>query len=281
MGIKFDDNTANYLQVTDASVLNLPDSDWAFGIWEFSTGNAGTQFRNFVSSGLSGNSVSSWFWKENSNATYPGVNSGFLINNAGTTILSAATAETLSATTWTTASATGTKPVLHVIQRVGNNIERYWANPQAAATRIWNYAASNWTALDPPELEFGRRADGAANRAYAGTLGHYWQIDGSLSQAEVDALAYGSSIFDLGIMPTVYVPMAANVANPPSLVGGLTITRNGTLADGPEFPVFLDQATYVEYLIAAGSSGVIHALAGQGGLAGLGGLAGRRGGMAG
>lgn len=38
---------------------------------------------------------------------------------------------------------------------------------------------------------------------------------------------------------------------------------------------------YMTLPAAAGSSGVIHALAGQGGLAGLGGLAGRRGGMAG
>ena len=51
MSILFDENTSNYLQITDNAALSLPDGDWCIAFWESTTDNTGSGGQYMISSG--------------------------------------------------------------------------------------------------------------------------------------------------------------------------------------------------------------------------------------
>ena len=253
MGVYFGENASNYLQVTDSSVLTLPNSDWCIAMWLSSGPVPGSLYQYFYSTGsfLAANTVQLYFNESGLDADTQLVAS--IANSSGTAIasgLAISGALTHDYTRW-----------LVVVQRNGNNLEAKIASQYASSLLAdTSTACSNWTALNPPEAEIGRRADGNADRAYEGNVGHVFQGNFILSDAEVLAMASGKFPWELGYTPNFYLPLTSNVATQPDLIGGLTVTRNGTLGQGVGFPPDLRgfMGGAIVYTPAAGGATVPH-----------------------
>lgn len=232
MGIRFDENASNYIQITDAAALTLPNSDWCICFWESTSDNSGTFFQYVISGGNFGaaNSINVYFQEAgntfNSNQDKLTV---YIVNGSTNSLFGASTIVS------STLTFNGS-PRLWVIQRSSGNGQIYSCDQNGSVTTHHNSALNATGSVDPPELELGRRADGNADRTYGGDLGHVFKGDFSLTTSQISALGKGRMIHEIGKSPSYYLPLLQNVASPPDLSGGLTVARNGTLADGIAFP---------------------------------------------
>lgn len=181
-----------------ASGLNLPDSDWAIALWiRLSNGTRGyaspSDFQYFLSCGaLNGVGSLHLFFGNSSNYRQ------FLYRMRG------ASSTELNVTVATgigdTITGIDTTDRLIVIQRRSGNIESYFVAKGATVSAPNNTTAwSTRGALTPAtDWMIGNRADLAASRAYQNVLGEVsFILDGSLSAAEVEALAVGVPITDV------------------------------------------------------------------------------------
>lgn len=231
MSIRFNESASNYLSITDAAALSLPDADWCIAIWEATSDNSGSGFQVFLSAGTinTANSIQLYFGEASSSY------SGQLIVNimgGGATNLFVSDFDTGSV------DLTSGIPRLWVIQRNNDDYQCYSCEAFSAPVQQINITSPAVLALVNPDgnMNIGRRDDGNTARAYAGDLGHYFQGDFALSEDEIRMLACGAYPWEFGKLPNFYLPMTANVSAPPDLIGGLSVSRNGTLADGVGFP---------------------------------------------
>ena len=85
------------------------------------------------------------------------------------------------------------------------------------------------TALDGPSgLFLGARADLAANRFTDQSIGRFFRYDGLLTDLEVEKLAYGMEITDLGKTPAWYIRLDTASDTQDRGTIGLTVTPKGT-----------------------------------------------------
>lgn len=248
MSILFDENTSNYLQITDNASLSLPDGDWCFSFWENTTDNSGSAEQCLFSGGTidTANSFNIYFG-EASSATP----NKLIVNIRG------ASNDSFFVPTSGTLTFDGTSR-LWVIQR-RSDVYEIWHFELGLPDPIQHvsYAPSPpvLEAVDPPELEIGRMAD--ATNPYGGSIAHVWKGNFSLSESQIRSLGAGSSIYGLNKNPSYYLPLQSSVANPPDLAKALTVTRNGTLSEGTFFSVLSQEFNVLSVIASEPLSGEI------------------------
>lgn len=204
MGILFDE-VDDYYTVTDAAELTLPDAAWCIGVWTYVSDNAGNYFQYLLSNGtLSANSTFNLVLGEAGSAN---ANQWFV-----RAVDADGTAGSLSAVDLPGADSIWR---LIIVQRdeVGGDLELWFCEPKGGATLTHSIAipAGFDIVNSAGNLIIGARADLNADRFYGSTAAEIFKGNFALTEAQIEALAWGLPIktlaAQLGYTLDLYLPM--------------------------------------------------------------------------
>lgn len=120
---------------------------------------------------------------------------------------------------------------LFIVQDVGgpSNAKQLWSCPAGGVAVLEARTTYGLNQVDASgDLNIGRAADGNARYYYGNTLGEFFKGNFTLSEGEIEALAAGQSILDIGKSPDIYLPMvSAAPAITDSSGNGNDATRHG------------------------------------------------------
>lgn len=241
--IKFPEAATSNIVVTDNAALDLPDSAWTICFWEKTSDNTGSLYQYFISHGTvnTGNSLNIYF-AEASEGTFPNC---IYVNIRGISNVAIFNSQNSRSGTIT---FNGTPRLWVIMRTASDTFLCYYCTPGGTVTSAIENLSPSGTQLEAVtpsgSLYLGSRYDAAADRAFGGELGHFWQGDFALSNTEIESLAAGKSIYSLGYTPNFYLTLGGNSSAPSDRELGLTTSRNGTLSNGMTFPVEFPQTPY-------------------------------------
>lgn len=238
-----DGNTTRYFSVPDHADLTFPDADWFLAMWTRVDDNAGGAFQYLFS------------------------NNGFQVANSLNIFLAEAS-ESIQPNSWHAATDTlnpnsapavpgaDGKDRLIVSQRVSGNVEMWFCEPMATATRVINAAYSDG-AINGGVWNIGRRVDGDANRYYEEHYGDVIKGSGSLIQAQIELLARGvppTLVTDPANLD-VWFQFRENAATVVDVINGHIATRQGTgLLTSEHFPVISADIILINPTVVVGGA---------------------------
>lgn len=241
MAIDFEDgNTANYMRTSNTAAGALPNTAWTLGVWIGPV------------AALSGTSSRHWF----STQSGAGANWSFFTNesggNAGRPLVVVNDGVTSEAVPINGYSIVSANPILLVASHSGANgtvklraITIGSGSLDGTGTSVATFGA----VATPNNVHIGNRAD-LADRWWEDPLGDAFIVsDADLSDAEVIALANGTSALDLGHTMQGYWPLHTPDDLRDLSGNGYTLTKFG---DAPYSPVAYIEKRWQRY--AAGSN---------------------------
>ena len=204
MAIGFDEATT-YYTIPDAPDLTLQDGDWCVGIWTYVSDNAGENYQVLISNNdLNANDSLNIYLYEDDQGVNPGIWCVVAEDSDGTNTGYVKSAGTPGGDSiWR----------LIVVQRDDseNEIQIWFCEPGAAATKEASAADTNFAAVDGGDWNVGRRVDGDPDRYYGSIAAEFFKGDFALTQAQIQALAAGLPILTLAAQASltldVYLPM--------------------------------------------------------------------------
>lgn len=215
-------DATTYYTIPQNAALNHPAGAWAWGVWVQLSNNTGAFFQHLISTGVPPASPSfGLYCVELSNASEtPNRWSLRVTDDAG------ANSSNLDANV--SNAGDGVKRLI-VAQSTGATLEIWFCEENGTATRVRNTAFNTGVLTAPTVWNFGRRSDGNADRWYDGLAGGLFKADVALTQANVEAIAAGSSpVTVLGAGCIEFWPfLNGNVATETGVVAGIVATRVG------------------------------------------------------
>jgi hypothetical protein len=200
----FFDEVDDYYDISDAAELVLQDGDWCVSIWSKVDDNSGAIAQYLLSNNNLGATDSINLWLEESGSgSSPNEWSFYGRDSDGTNTGTFRCGATGADSTWR----------LIIIQRriADNEVQIWFCEQNGAASKVAFIADTNFDAVDGGDWNIARRVDGNADRYYGGAVCELFKGNFSLSQAQIETLAAGTTISDLaadeGYTLDLYLPM--------------------------------------------------------------------------
>lgn len=204
----FDEDASHYVSVADNAALTLPDADFSIGGWIKLDDNTGAGYQYFVSWNYAGPANMLWDLGE--------VDS----SSSDKLIVRVIDADSDTAQLDAVGFGSSTEWQHLLLVRSGTTWTLYVDGVSAQSN---TYADVD--GCDPADaLEFGRRDDGNADRAFGGALAEWAKWDRALNAAERSALVAG---FSPACFPTALTWYLSMVRPAQELLVPLALTDNG------------------------------------------------------
>jgi len=236
VAVKYNE-TDQWYELADSAAMSCPAaSPWCFGIWTRVDDNSGSLFQYLFSSGN--------FAVADSLHLY--------LSEAGEGNANKWSARVeAAALQGTSAYGADGKNRLLILQNDGTTC--YLQACVSGGSVVTEASVAFTSAINNGAFNIGRRADANADRYYGGVAGEFFKGDFFLSNAEIEALASGMTIWQLGYTPDCYHPMVSAEATIYDVAGAHNGTRNGSPTTVEDFPI--SRVLPEPIFIAASASG--------------------------
>lgn len=225
MALKFDESTG-YYAIPDDAALSLPAGDWCIGGWVNVTDNTGDFFQYLFSNG--------GFLATSSLNFYIGEDTSGLAGDRGRWLLALKSDDGTTIQLGAGTTIFGADSTWRIVLVQYNSTAGAWELWTCAKDGTAELLESNVSAaktVNGGAWNIGRRVDGNADRYFGEHACEFWVGNNfSLTQAEIEDLATGKRITDIGKSPALYYPAeTADATLTDSGTSGLTATKNGTV----------------------------------------------------